>query len=98
MTTAVPGSAGSSGAIASRSAGSVNGSTAGPPSSASATARFSVSSASGEPSTWSGRSSVVIGDVLEVGVALLEERVAAFDGLVLHVRQPGGLAGEQLLA
>ena len=33
-----------------------------------------------------------------VGLALLEERVAALDGLVGHVRQPGRLAGEDLLA
>ena len=33
-----------------------------------------------------------------VGRPLLQEGVAALDGLIGHVRQPGRLTGEQLLA
>src|SRR6478752_1130344 len=42
--------------------------------------------------------SVVPGERRPVGVALLEELVAALLGLVGHVGQAGGLAGEELLA
>src|SRR5437868_6204742 len=42
--------------------------------------------------------SVVPGVRGPVGVALLQEGVAAFGGLVGHVRQAGRLAGEELLA
>src|SRR6476620_4381217 len=42
--------------------------------------------------------SVVVREAGPVGVALLQERVAALDRLVGHVRQPGGLGCEHLLA
>ena len=43
-------------------------------------------------------SSVVPRESAPVGVALLDELVAALDGLVGHVGQAGGLPGEDLLA
>src|SRR5207248_3091698 len=67
-------------------------------------ARASASTASEEPSTGTTRSAVT-GSVLvvprvgrPVRLALLQERIAALDRLVGHVRQPRCLAGEQLLA
>ena len=41
--------------------------------------------------------SVVPGVRRPVGLALLEELVATLDGLIGHVGEPGGLAGEDLL-
>jgi len=41
---------------------------------------------------------VVPGELLPVGLALFQERVPALGRLVGHVREPGGLAGEELLA
>jgi hypothetical protein len=41
---------------------------------------------------------VVPGECGPVGGPLLQKGVAAFDGLIGHVRQPGRLTGEELLA
>src|SRR4051812_33159713 len=69
-----------------------------PRSSTSTTFASGRSSAPPTISTITSSSSYVPRESAEVRVALLQERVAALDGLLGHVGQPRGLAGEQLLA